>query len=903
MNKLSCQEIRNKWIEFFTKKCEKPHTLIASASLVPDNPTLLLNSAGMVQFVPIFMGTKPAPNPPRAITIQKCARVGGKDSDLENIGRTPRHHSFFEMLGNFSFGDYFKQEAITWAWRFVTQELGMPPEKLYISVFAGDETNAFDKEAFDIWMKVLEKDFPDVKEREARLWKLTRKDNFWGPPGKSGPCGPCSEIYYDLGNNDGIAASQTSPTPRNDDDRYVEIWNLVFMEFEKDEEGNYSSLALKNIDTGAGLERIATILQGVNNSFETNELFAILNHLSAELSKETGKPIAYGKGNKDFDLYLKIITDHLRCLSFLIADGVRPSNVGRGYVLRMIIRRAARFVYLLSGEANAFLYKLVDKVVEGYCGAYPELKQNAQVIADVCKKEEEQFTKTIANGLSILEGAFAGAKTKKLDGEFVFDLYSTYGLPIELTREIAEEKGFTVDEDGYEAAKAKHSEVSSTGAFDTSVFSNASISELLKTYGQTKFVGYDDLEASAKVLAILDLAGNKLESIEFAEGVICNLVLDETPFYAESGGQVSDKGTLNSSAAKLQVESLKKIEGIFLHKVSGTGSLRVGDQIKASVDPELRKLTRLHHTACHLLQAALRKVIGNQVQQMGSQVGPEYTRFDFNFERAVSKDELKQVEDLMNSWIGMKLPATTKVMGFDEAVKAGALSFFEEKYDDEVRVLFVANDTEIASIELCGGTHVSNIADIEKVIIASESSVASGIRRIKLLASKVADEYLKEKEKQEKLRAAQEAEQQKLKEAEKARKIELSKQVLAKADDLMSKSEKTNDVQVLIVNINEYFSEGLDAEILKTLSETIVDKFKAQGSKAFVFFASELDSKAVFVATSSSEFNASNAVKQAAQICGGGGGGRPNFAQAGGKDPSKIAEAINAVKSSLKTVV
>lgn len=892
MNKLSCQEIRNKWIEFFTKKCEKTHTLVPSASLVPDNPTLLLNSAGMVQFVPIFMGTKPAPNPPRAITIQKCARVGGKDSDLENIGRTPRHHSFFEMLGNFSFGDYFKQEAIIWAWRFVTQELGMPPEKLYLSVFAGDETNAFDQQAFGIWMKVLEKDFPDAKEREARLWKLSRKDNFWGPPGKSGPCGPCSEIYYDLGEH-----------VTNKDDRYVEIWNLVFMEFEKDEEGNYSPLALKNIDTGAGLERIATILQGVNNSFETNELFAILNHLSAELSKDTGKVISYGKGNKEHDLYLKIITDHLRCLSFLIADGVRPSNVGRGYVLRMIIRRAARFVYLLSGEANAFLYKLVDTVVDGYAAAYPELKHNAQVIADVCKKEEEQFTKTIANGLAILEGAFKDSKSKELSGEFAFDLYSTYGLPIELTREIAEEKGFTVDEEAYETAKAKHSEVSSTGAFDTSVFSNASISELLKTYGQTKFVGYDDLEASAKVLAILDLSGNKLESIDFSEGVVANVVLDQTTFYAESGGQVSDKGTLSSASSKLKVESLKKIEGIFLHKVSGSGSLKVGDEIKANVDPELRRLTRLHHTSCHLLQAALRKVIGNQVQQMGSQVGPEYTRFDFNFERAVSKDELKKVEDLMNSWIAMKLPATTKVMGFDEAVKAGALSFFEEKYDDEVRVLFVANDSEVASIELCGGTHVSNIGDIEKVIIASESSVASGIRRIKLLASKVADQFLKEKEEQEKLRVAQEAEQQKLKEAEKARKIELTKQVLAKTDDLMSKAEKINDVQILIVNINEYFSEGLDAEILKILSEVILDKFKAQGSKAFVFFASELDAKAVFVAASSSDLNASNAVKQAAQICGGGGGGRPNFAQAGGKDPSKIAEAIEAVKSGLKTVV
>jgi alanyl-tRNA synthetase len=385
--------------------------------------------------------------------------------------------------------------------------------------------------------------------------------------------------------------------------------------------------------------------------------------------------------------------------------------------------------------------------------------------------------------------------------------------------------------------------------------------------------------------------------VSFAEGEAYNLILDQTPFYAESGGQVSDKGNVSSAFCKLNVGSLKKVEGIFLHKVNGTGTVKIGDLLSLNVDPETRKLTRLHHTSCHLLQAALRKVLGNQVQQMGSQVGPEYTRFDFNFERALTKEEIKEVEAIVNSWIDKKLPAITKVMNFDDAVKAGALSFFEEKYDDEVRVLFVGNDSEMASIELCGGTHVNNIAEIEKIIIVSESSVASGIRRIKLLASNVADQYIKEKQEQEKAQAALEAEQARLKEEAKARKAEMTKIVLAKQDEFASMVENASGVKTLVLDINKYFTEGVDAEVLKTLAETLIAKL---GDKAFVFIADHCDGKVIFIAASSSEINASNAVKQAAQICGGGGGGRPNFAQAGGKDANKIAEAIKVVNASLR---
>ena len=916
MKKLSCQEIRETWINFFTKKCPRVHKYIPSASLVPDNPTLLLNSAGMVQFVPIFMGTKPAPEPPRAVTIQKCARVGGKDSDLENIGRTTRHHSFFEMLGNFSFGDYFKAEAIEWAWTFVREELEMPAEALYISVFKGDEQNARDTEAYDIWMKVLEKDFPDVEKRKQRIWEMSRKDNFWGPPGKSGPCGPCSEIYFDVGEhitknlfeklpdarlassedteltetsmssprNERNAADGTLRIGSNHDDRFIEIWNLVFMQFNKDEDGIFTPLAKQNIDTGAGLERIATILQGVNNSFETDELFNTLTKIAASVN------VKYG-ANKDTDLYLKIITDHLRCLSFLIADGVRPSNLGRGYVLRMIIRRAARFVYLLREEAGAFLYSHTASIVENYSQAYPELKKNAELIQDVCKKEEEAFTKTIINGLKRLESVIEVPGSGILSGEFVFDLYATYGFPLELTLDIAQEKGFSIDIEAYEVAKAKHSEISNTGAFDTSVESSTYIADVIKAHGATVFLGYDTLQAKAKILAI---EGNKL-------------VLDRTPFYAESGGQLADLGVIVKASTSHKVTNVKKVEGVFVHHLEDVQGLNIGDEVEAIVDPQHRKLTTYHHTACHLLQAALRKVLGTQVQQMGSQVGAEYTRFDFNADKAMSAEEIKAVEDMMNQWISHKLPVTTKVMNMDDAVKAGALSFFEEKYDDEVRVLCIADDQETASVELCGGTHVANIGDIGRVVIAQEGSVAAGIRRIKMFANQAATEFIKEREETEKRIASEKLAAEQAKATAKARTQELTKLALAKVDEILTQAEINSETKILIVNLANYFPDGLEAEIVKTLVEALMSKIESAGSKGFVLLAAEWEAKLTFIAAASADlvkdpaspYNASNAVKAAAQLCGGGGGGRPNFAQAGGKDATKVGEAIGLIREKL----
>ena len=878
MKALTCQEIREKWIKYFTEKVSLNHLHIPSASLVPENPTLLLNSAGMVQFVPIFLGTKPAPNPPRAITIQKCARVGGKDSDLENIGRTTRHHSFFEMLGNFSFGDYFKKSAIEMAWNFITVELAIPSERLFVSVFEGDEQNPFDQEAYDIWFEVLAKDFPDPQERSERIWKLTRKDNFWGPPGKSGPCGPCSEIYFDKSGSKSLVPAFDS---KEFDDRFVEIWNLVFMEYQKDEEGNYSFLAKKNIDTGAGLERIATILQGVQNSFETDELFAVLQKV-ADLTDNR-----YGQ-DPDTNIYLKIITDHLRCLSFLIADGVRPSNVGRGYVLRMIIRRASRFVYLLTQKTEPLLYLLVDDLISAYSRAYPELKKNRDEIYNTTLKEEQAFAKTISNGLGILAEQIKASKDGVLDGEFVFDLYSTYGFPFELTKDIAQENNLEIDIEAYEKSKEKHSQISNTGAFDKSISSFAFVADLLNQYGKTTFLGYESLESRSKVLYCQD---------KF-------LVLDQTPFYAESGGQLADQGLINDK----KVVNVKAIEGIIVHELDSPTGFEIGMEVSAKVDQERRDFTRYHHSACHLLQSALRKVLGLSVRQMGSQVGPDSTRFDFNLERAMTKEEITLVENQINDWISASLPVQTKVMTFDQATAQGALSFFEEKYEDEVRVLFMGDDKITASVELCGGIHVSNTGDIKKIIIAQESSVAAGTRRIKLLANQVADKFLEEqKNLQEKL-AQEAAEKQKAKELAKlALEQEISNAVL-KLDLISKQAFSSQSVNIIIANINEIYGCGLQAETVKTLAERILEHNNS--NKTLVFLANNLDDKLSFLCAVSDDlvkdknsvYNASNLVRKAAIICGGNGGGRPNFAQAGAKDISKIPDALNAVKNSLLAI-
>ena len=512
MSLITSKQIRQSWIDFFSK--EHGHKHVQSSSLIPDNPTLLLTGAGMVQFVPYFLGLKESEFK-RAVTIQKCARVGGKDSDLENIGRTSRHHSFFEMLGNFSFGDYFKAEVIPWAWDYVTRVLELPKEKLIVSVFAGDEITPFDSEAYEIWKK--------LGLDENKIKKMGRKDVFWGPPGPTGPCGPCSEIYFDRGD------SFIDP-----DERFLEIWNLVFMQLEKDEEEKFKPLTKKNIDTGAGLERIALILQNKPNTFETDLLKPVLDNVS-EITKTP-----YKKNDRS-DLSLKIITDHIRCISFLIADGVRPSNLGRGYVLRMLIRRAARFGWLL-GIKESFLHKLPKIVSDNYSDFYPELLKNLNVICEATKQEEERFGETIERGLVYLDELLSKSG-QTIPGEEVFNLYSTYGFPLELTTDIAKEKDKNIDLKGFEQAKEKHSEVSNKDIFSVKLTDKKVYGDLLKEFGQTKFIGYSQEQCEAKILTILNSKGERIEKIK--EGEKGEVILDQTVFYAESGGQVGDTGTIS----------------------------------------------------------------------------------------------------------------------------------------------------------------------------------------------------------------------------------------------------------------------------------------------------------------------------------------------------------------------
>ncbi|MBU6196153.1 MAG: alanine--tRNA ligase [Cyanobacteria bacterium REEB446] len=981
MKKLSTNEIRRAWINFFEKDCGLEHKFYKSASLVPDNPTLLLNSAGMVPFIPYFIGATKRPEPPRAVSIQKCARVGGKDSDLSNIGYTQRHHSFFEMLGNFSFGNYFKQEVIPMAWKFVTEVLGLSPEKLYVSVFEGDDTRPFDEESYNLWADIFKNVYPE-KEIAEHIWKLTAKDNFWGPPGPTGPCGPCSEIYYDLGEH-----------ILDKDDRYIEIWNLVFMQFEKLDDGSLKPLEHKNIDTGAGLERIAMVLQGVNNTFETDELAELVSATKAEVFK--GSVIPEGKSyseiselssKKEFEAYFKIIVDHLRCACFLIADGVRPSNVSRGYVLRMLIRRAARFLHKLGNSSEPLLYKLSEKAVDIYGAFYDELVLSKELIVSVLRKEEELFAKTVENGLKNLDLIVRennSVSIPTLSGAILFNLYSTYGLPLEIVEDVIEDyrkQGFSleIDYEGYEKAREEHSKASSTSAFNVSVTSEKSLSQLLQAYPKTEFLGYAQEETEAEILMILDKDKNPISEINFsdilakknsdlvseklvstenhketANGVVQRshkddyeffLVLDKTTFYAESGGQVSDSGYIIKDLARMtndgnveeplteflddnlkinishnllfKVSDVKAIDGRILHKLvielpcdsiskDTQAVLKTGDLIKAQINSKQRLLTKFHHSSCHLLQAALRKVLGNTVTQAGSLVSAEYTRFDFNYESALSKEQLNAVEKQMNDWVKAALPVTTIETSFDEAIKLGALAFFEDKYEDTVRVLKIASESELASVELCGGTHVSNTAEIAQVKIASESSVASGVRRIKLFVNECAERFIKEEQlKQseiEELEKRKEIEKQ-LENEKKAGKLHL---LNAKTDEFLKLALEKDGRTFIIADLNKIVDFTLDADVLKDFAANLKGSLEAKGLLVWLFLIGAFDQKVTILGACSKslaeieKFKVNNLIKSAANICGGGGGGRPDFAQAGAKNIAKIPEALAMIKSTV----
>lgn len=860
---LKGNEIRKLYLDFFKDKHQ--HTIVESSSLVPDNPTVLLTTAGMLQFLPIFLGIVKSPYvPARATSCQKCARAGGKDSDIENVGRTPRHHTFFEMLGNFSFGDYYKKEIIPWAWDFVTNVLKLDKDRLWITIFETDD------EAYEIWRS--------VGVPAERIKRKGKKDNFWGPPGASGSCGPCSEIHYDLGEqykcddpNCGIDTCEC--------DRWVEIWNLVFTELYQDEEGNQSPLEKKNVDTGMGLERIAMVCQGVASTFETDLLRPILDKV-VEMS---GVP--YKKSDKT-DISLRIITDHARCVTFLINDGVIPGNEGRSYVLRMILRRALRHGKIL-GMDLPFLYKLVDVVVENYGEAYPDLIKNKAKIVDTIKKEEERFNKTLDRGYKLLN-EFIDNK-KDIDGESAFKLYDTFGFPFELTKEIAEENGLKVDEEGFKAAMKEQKDRAKAATQKISVTGDIKYAKVEEKVGATNFVGYTDLECDAKILETLD-----------GEGYI-DVVLDKTPFYAECGGQVGDSGVIENDSMKLEVLTTFKVNKLFVHRCElVNGEVEIGASVKATVDKERRGQIKVHHTSAHLLQAALQKVLSGDVHQAGSQVEENRMRFDFTFDRAMTEKEIQKTEDLLNEWISEDLDVTTKVMNIDEARQTGAMALFGEKYDDEVRVVSIGE----VSKEFCAGCHASHTGQLRLAKIVSESAIAAGTRRIEVVVAKAALNYLTEKANAMDKLATKfkahfdevEGRVDKLMEENKELQKELTTVKSAQAKDkfkeFASKALDINGGKLFIQKM-----EQLDSNALKEGVEMLVNKLGnsiitvVAGTSIFVKVSDNFVAKGV---------NAGNIVKEIAAATEGKGGGRPQFAQGAVKNLDKIDAVLTEIENKLK---
>ena len=708
---LGGNEIRDLYLNYFKEKHQ--HTIVESSSLVPDNPTVLLTTAGMLQFLPIFLGIQKSPyDPPRAASCQKCARAGGKDSDIENVGRTPRHHTFFEMLGNFSFGDYYKKEIIPWAWEFVTEVLKLDKSRLWITIYETDD------EAFDIWRS--------VGVPAERIIRKGKKDNFWGPPGASGSCGPCSEIHYDLGEEYKCDDPRGCGIATCECDRWVEIWNLVFTELYQDEEGNQSPLEKKNVDTGMGLERIAMVCQGVASTFETDLLRPILD----KVSEMSGVP--YKKSEKT-DISLRIITDHARCVTFLISDGVIPGNEGRSYVLRMILRRALRHGKIL-GMDLPFLYKLVDVVIENYGKAYPDLVKNREKIIDTIKKEEERFAKTLDRGYKLLDEFISNKKD--IDGESAFKLYDTFGFPLELSKEIAAENGLNIDEEGFKRAMQEQKDRAKAATAKISVTGDMKYAKVEEQVGSTDFIGYEENECDAKILATIEGDG------------YTDIVLDRTPFYAECGGQIGDSGIIENSNMKAEVLTTFKVNKLFVHRSKLiNGEITIGETVQAMIDIPKREEIRLHHTSAHLLQAALIKVLGDEVKQAGSQVEENRMRFDFTFSRAVTPEELFKVEEIMNNWVAEALPVVTDVMDIEQAKLTGATALFGEKYDDIVRVVSIGKNPCISK-EFCAGTHARNTKDLRLVKIVTEGAIAAGTRRIELAVSKAAFDFMNAKVKE-----------------------------------------------------------------------------------------------------------------------------------------------------------
>ena len=852
--------IREAFLAYFE---QQDHTRVASSSLVPGNdPTLLFTNAGMVQFKDTFLGADPRPYV-RATSSQRCVRAGGKHNDLENVGYTARHHTFFEMLGNFSFGDYFKRDAIQFAWSFLTETLGLPKEKLWVTVHVSDQ------EAADIWIN-------EIGVSADRLSWLD-EDNFW-QMGDTGPCGPSSEIFYDHGPD----IPGGPPGSEDDDlDRYIEIWNLVFMQFNRDQSGAMNALPKPSVDTGMGLERIAAILQGVHSNYEIDLFQSLVKNAADVLSVSD---LA--------DSSLRVIADHIRSCSFLITDGVLPGNEGRSYVLRRIIRRAIRHGNKLGATAP-FFHKLVATLVAEMGGAYPELvKQQAQ-IEKALLREEDQFAKTLDNGMAILEEALEDLTGNEIPGEVVFKLYDTYGFPTDLTNDIARERNLTLDMAGYDDAMARQRVRSQeSGSF------KVDYNDTLQLEGTTAFTGYESLAGSGAVVALLQ-DGQAVDALSGDDSGI--VVLDRTPFYGESGGQVGDTGYLSGSDARLEVGDTTKASGHHLHHVKVlSGSVKVGDVLDAQVDQNVRQRTKLNHSATHLMHAALRSVLGDHVLQKGSLVDSQRLRFDFSHTQAMTSDEVKTIEKIVNDQIRLNSPVSTRVMSMDDAVAAGAMALFGEKYGDEVRVLSMGADD--FSVELCGGTHVSRTGDIGLMRIISESGVAAGVRRIEGVTAAAAIAAIDETEQ----RLAEVCEAVKGAPANVAAKVsalrndnrDLEKEIArlkqklasSAGGDLTAGAVEVRGIKVLAANV-----EGADAKSLRDTLDQVKNKL---GSGVILLSAIEGDKVALAAGVTkdlTDKVKAGDLIKEFAQRLGGKGGGRPDMAQGGGTDVAGLADALKAV--------
>jgi len=863
MRYMTSEEIREAFLKFFEKK---GHKILPSASLIPDDPQLLFTVAGMVPFKPIFWG-KVEPVYTRVATCQKCLRT----VDIENVGKTPRHHTFFEMLGNFSFGDYFKEEAIEWAWEFLTQVLGVPEEKLWVSVYEEDE------EAFRIWNE-------KIGLPEKKILRMGKEDNFWGPAGPTGPCGPDTEIFYDTGYSKGCPEGEEC-TPANSEGRFVEIWNLVFTEYYQDEEGKLHPLPRKNIDTGAGLERFCAMMQGVYSNFDTDLFQPIINRIE-EL---TG--VGY-KTDEEKDVSIRVIADHIRAITFLISEGVFPSNEGRGYVLRRIIRRAMRHGILL-GMSEPFLYRIVDAVVEKMGKVYPEIVRGEGMVKEVLSAEENRFLKTLEQGMKVFDEIVE--KKGKIDSEDAFRLYDTYGLPLELTLEIAKEKGVEVDVQEFNKYMEEQQRKSRAAMGDVEFARRYEYLEKLPKDFRTEFTGYEKLEDEGEVVLI----ARDDETVEEASEGTVEVVFSRTPFYAEKGGQVSDTGMVEWRDGKALVEYVfEASEGVIVQRIKILdGTLRRGQKVVLRVDKKRRESTMRNHTATHLLHAALKKVLGDHVRQAGSLVAPDRLRFDFTHFKGLSSSEIEQVEDLVNEWIMEAIPVEVRYTSYEEAVKSGVVALFTEKYGDVVRVVEVPG----VSKELCGGTHVKNTGQIGLFKIISEESVSSGVRRIEAVTGFSALELLRN---QKKLI-------DQLKEILGAREDELTDRVLSlreKVKELEKKlsqgriSEKMIAMKQLEDGVKVFHGvfEGVEAKHLGGIADNVLKK---EGEGIVILF-SKFENK-VFLVVKVSEnlldrYDASSIARNIAKELGGSGGGRKNFAQAGGRHPERIKDVLERLEEFLR---